>query len=112
MSIINLNTFYELGDLANNHEWMLLDFWAPWCAPCKVMNPVLEQFSQIDPETAVVKVNVDEKHDLAAKFGVRAIPTLVLLRRDKFIGKETGAKSLKDLESWLEDLKSKVSETV
>ena len=109
MPIVNLNTFDELGDLANRHEWLLLDFWAPWCAPCKVMNPVLEQFSQLNPETAVVKVDVDQKDDLAAKFGVRAIPTLVLLRRDQFMGQEPGSKSLTDLTNWIDGLKEKVS---
>jgi len=74
------------------------------------MNPVLEQFSQLNPETAVVKVDVDQKHDLAAKFGVRAIPTLVLLRRDQFMGQETGSKSLKDLTKWIDGLKEKESQ--
>ena len=109
MPIVNLNTFDELGELANSHEWLLLDFWAPWCAPCKVMNPVLEQFCEQSPETAVVKVDVDEKQELASKFGVRAIPTLVLLRRDQFMGQETGSKSLKDLNVWIDGMKQKVS---
>lgn len=110
MPIVNLNTFDELGDLANRHEWLLLDFWAPWCAPCKVMNPVMEEFSEFNQDTAVIKVDVDQKHDIAAKFGVRAIPTLVLLRRDQFMGQETGSKSLKDLASWIDGLKQKVSQ--
>ena len=66
MPIVNLNTFDELGDLANKHEWLLLDFWAPWCAPCKVMNPVLEQFSELNPDNAIIKVDVDQKHEIAA----------------------------------------------
>ena len=82
----------------------------PWCAPCKVMNPVMEQFSEFNEDTAVIKVDVDQKHDIAAKFGVRAIPTLVLLRRDQFMGQETGSKSLKDLASWIDGLKQKVSQ--
>jgi thioredoxin 1 len=53
---------------------------------------------------------VDQKHDLAAKFGVRAIPTLVLLRRDQFMGQEAGSKSLKDLTKWIDGLKDKVSQ--
>ena len=56
---------------------LIADFWAPWCAPCKVMNPVLEQFSELNPDNAVIKVDVDQKHEIAARFGVRAIPTLV-----------------------------------
>ena len=100
MPIVNLNTFDELGELANKHEWLLLDFWAPWCAPCKVMNP----------DNAVIKVDVDQKHEIAAKFGVRAIPTLVLLKRDQFMGQETGSKSLKDLNKWIDGLKDKVSQ--
>ena len=110
MPIVNLNTFDELGELANKHEWLLLDFWAPWCAPCKVMNPVLEKFSELNPDNAVIKVDVDQKHEIAAKFGVRAIPTLVLLRRDQFMGQETGSRSLNDLNKWIDGLKDKVSQ--
>lgn len=109
MPLINLNTFEELGELANKHEWLLLDFWASWCVPCKVMSPVLEKFSELNPDNAVIKVDVDQKHEIAAKFGVRAIPTLVLLRRDQFMGQETGSRSLNDLSKWIDGLKQKVS---
>jgi len=110
VAIVNLNSFDELGEHANRHEWLLLDFWAPWCAPCKAMNPVLEQFSELNPETAVIKVDVDNKQDLAVKFGVRAIPTMVLLRRDQFLGQDTGSKSLRDLTDWVDGLKKTVSQ--
>ncbi|MBW4933141.1 thioredoxin family protein [Marinobacter sp. F4206] len=109
MAIVNLNSFDELGDLAHKYEWLLLDFWATWCAPCKAMNPVFEQFSELNPETLVVKINVDAKHDLAVKFGLRAIPTLVLLRRDQLIGQDAGSKSLNDLGDWVNALKQSVS---
>ncbi len=112
MAIVNLNAFEELGDLANKHEWLLLDFWATWCSPCKVMSPVLEQFSELNPDVAVVKIDVDRSPDLAVKFGIRAVPTLILLRRDQFMGQESGAKPLKDLESWVDGLKRKVSQSV
>ncbi|MBU2955942.1 thioredoxin family protein [Marinobacter sp. F3R08] len=112
MAIINLNAFEELGELANSHEWLLLDFWATWCQPCKAMNPVLEAFSELNSDAAVVKIDVDEKHDLAVQFGIRAVPTLVLLRRDQLMGQDAGTKSLKDLEGWVEGLKRNVPQAV
>lgn len=108
MNITNLDNFDQLGELANESEWLLIDFWAQWCSPCKAFNPILEDYSQSHPEVAVVKVNVDEKRDIATKFGIRAIPTLIFLRRDQYLGQKMGARSLGDLESWVDSLKKEV----
>ena len=53
---------------------VLLDFWASWCGPCRMMSPILEQFAQLHPEVAVGKVNVDEQRELASAFGMKASP--------------------------------------
>ncbi len=111
MAILHIHSFDELGGLVASYDWLLLDFWAPWCAPCKAMNPVLEQFSELSPETAVVKVNVDESQELAVKFGIRAIPTLILLNRDRFVGQESGSRTLKELVDWIEGLKQESSQS-
>ena len=92
----------------------LLDFYADWCGPCKVLSKTFEQFSKKHPEIPVVKINVGEKEDVASLWGVRNIPTVFLIddtiQGDKpnFIRKFTGIKSLKQLEDFVyEDSTSK-----
>lgn len=64
---------------------VLLDFWASWCGPCRMMSPILEQFAQLHPELAVGKVNVDEQRELAAAFGIESIPTLCVVQGGKLV---------------------------
>ena len=80
-------------------EKVLVDFYADWCGPCKMMGEVLETMDNID----VLKVNTDEHEDLAMKFGVMSIPTLILFKNGKEIKKQIGMLSKSELESWLED---------
>lgn len=70
---------------------VLIDFWAPWCGPCKMQTPILEKVSvEIGDKAVIAKVNVDESPELAAKYGVRSIPTLILLKdgenKQQFVG--------------------------
>lgn len=77
---------------------ILLDFYADWCGPCKMLAPVLEQVDFID----VLKINVDEFPELSAKFGVMSIPTLVLMENSKEIKREIGFKNLADIKKMVE----------
>ena len=80
-----------------NSSKILVDFYAEWCGPCKMLGPILEQVNEID----VLKINVDEFPNLAAKFGVMSIPTLILFVEGKEIKKEIGFKNLDEIKKMI-----------
>ena len=78
-------------DDATKSGVVLVDFWAPWCGPCKMQTPILEKVAaEVGDKAVIAKVNVDENPELAAKYGIRSIPTLVLLKdgenKQQFVG--------------------------
>ena len=82
----------------------LLDFWAEWCGPCKMIAPVLEQIAEEKSDVIIIgKINVDENSQTAAKFGIRGIPTLMLFKNGEAIGTQVGALSKNDLEKFITD---------
>ncbi len=80
---------------------VLLDFWAEWCGPCRMVSPVVEEIAASHPEIAVGKVNVDEESALAQAFRVQSIPMLVLLRDNAVVAAAVGAQSKEQLEQKL-----------
>lgn len=83
---------------------VLVDFWAPWCGPCRAVSPVLERLAgELPGELKLVKVNVDEAPMLAQRFQVRAVPTLVVLHDGKVVARRAGAAPHPILRSWLHD---------
>jgi thioredoxin 2 len=83
---------------------VLVDFWAPWCAPCRVVSPIVEQIgADLRGKLKVVKVNTDDAPVLSQRFGIRGIPTLALLDRGREVARVTGAMSAGDLRSWVDD---------
>ena len=71
---------------------VLLDFWATWCGPCRMVGPVVEEISRERSDIKVCKVNVDEQPDLAAQFGVMSIPTLLVFKGGKLVNQAVGAR--------------------
>ena len=80
---------------------LLVDFWAPWCGPCRMMAPAFEQAAaQLEPHVRLVKVNTDEAQVLGAKMGIRSIPTVALFADGKEVARQAGAMGAADIVRW------------
>ena len=93
MAALNINkeNFHE--EVLNSDKKVLLDFWAPWCGPCRMVVPLVEEIADERPDIKVGKINVDENPELAGQFGVMSIPTLVVMKSGKIVNQSMGAKS-------------------
>ncbi|MBR4308457.1 MAG: thioredoxin [Oscillospiraceae bacterium] len=93
MSALNVTKNNFASEILNSEKTVLLDFWAPWCGPCRMVLPLVEEIAKERPDILVGKINVDEETELAAQFDVMSIPTLLVLKNGKVINQSVGARS-------------------
>jgi len=97
-SILQVGTDNWENEVVSSDSLVLVDFWAEWCGPCRAMNPILEELStELSGQLKVVKVDVDENQELAGKFGVRSIPTFLLMKAGNVAEQLVGAMNKESL---------------
>lgn len=92
MSVIEITADNFENEVLKTDKTVLIDFWASWCMPCKMLSPVVDEIAEENPGIKVGKVNVDEQPELAEKFGVMSIPTLVVFKNGQNIDSSVGVK--------------------
>ena len=92
MSAININENNFHSEVINSEKKVLLDFWAPWCGPCRMVVPIVEEIAEERSDIKVVKINVDENPELASRFGIMSIPTLMVMENGQVLQKAMGAR--------------------
>ena len=90
MSVIHIDRNNFQSEVLDSDRPVLLDFWAPWCTPCRMVGPILDEIAGERSDIKVAKVNVDEQPELAGQFGVMSIPTLVVMKEGRIVQQAMG----------------------
>ena len=98
MSVIKVDKNNFQSEVMNSDKPVLVDFWAPWCGPCRAQTPILQTLSeQCGDKVKICKVNTDEQEELSRKFGIMSIPTIMVFRGGKLADKAVGVQSIGNL---------------
>ncbi len=92
MSIIHVDQNNYHSEVLNSEKPVLLDFWAPWCGPCRMLAPILEQVAEERSDVKVCKINIDEVPDLASEYQVFSIPTLMVMKNGQVVNQSVGVR--------------------
>lgn len=92
MSAIKIQKSNFQEEVMNSSKPVLVDFWASWCGPCRMVTPIIEQIAEERPDIKVCKINVDEEPELASQFAIMSIPTLMVIKDGQVVNKALGAR--------------------
>mgnify|MGYP005767315233 CR=1 FL=1 len=102
MSVVNLNEKNFEEEVLKSDKTILIDFWASWCGPCKMMSPVVDEIAEeMNGTVKVCKINIDEEQNLAVKYNVMSIPTFVVIKAGKEIGRTIGVQDKEEIKKLL-----------
>ena len=93
MSALHINNSNFESEVMNSEQKVLIDFWAPWCGPCQMVLPLIDEIASERSDIKVCKINVDENPELAKRFRVMSIPTLIVMEKGEVLNRATGARS-------------------
>ena len=102
MAVINI-TKENFEQIKNSEKTVLLDFYADWCGPCRMVSPIVDEIAEENPQFFIGKINVDEEPELAAMFDISSIPTLVVMKQGQVVNQSSGARPKQMILAMLED---------
>jgi len=102
MSVIELNNGNFEKEVINTSQTVLIDFWAPWCGPCRMMAPVIDEIaSEFGSKIKVCKINIDENKELAEKYAVMTIPTFIVIKNGRETGRTIGVQAKSEITKFI-----------